>query len=532
MSNSASPWQVRVSGAPTLSTPTQPDILPLLGDIARQLNSHDLDEALAGTLALIVAYAGAEAGHLLLLDGSDRIERQILVRRDSPPVVSHRADNVATGKGLAGWVLGTRQAALVADAAVDERWPMFPHDTQTVGSALCVPLIQRDQPAGAITLAHSQPRHFDGDHLALVAVIAGLVALAAHNARLSARVAGEQTLLDTAISGVQGAVVIADTQGVIRCTNAAGERALGSGPGGAVGKRLADAQSMPDALRRMIARVQLDGAARRDRIEWPDGSTFEVTLVSAPGVGMMILLHDTAHSKQPDWTKSEFVTMISHDLKSPLAVLYGYACILAEAPELLPHSREYVGAIIENADRMRDLIESLLDLAQIQAGMGGEVEPCDLIKLIGNTREMLERQAKDKQQTLAFELAPVSNVLGNPVRLTQVIHNLVGNAIKYTPPGGRIEVVTQQRADEICFYVKDTGPGIPPAAQARLFQQFYRVGGAAVGTEGTGLGLAIVKSIVESYGGHVWVESQAGQGSTFGFVLPTDRNRSTSQTKE
>ncbi len=326
-------------------------------------------------------------------------------------------------------------------------------------------------------------------------------------------------LLDTVIGQAQEAIIIADAQETIRCINAAGAQSLGLSARAAVGKKLADvASSVPDALRQLMVQVQLDGVTRHAQVAWPDGSTFHATLVSAPGLGTLTVLHNAARFKQRDWM--ELVAAVSHDLKSPLSVLGGYAHVLAESPELTPQSREYVRAVLENADRMRDLIESLLDLAQVEVGLGGDIEPCDLLNLMSNVHEMLDRQAQDKQQTLIFELAPVSQVLGNPMRLTQVVYNLVGNAIKYTPPGGKITVKTEEHAEEIRFTVTDNGPGIAPAAQARLFQRFYRVAGAASGPEGTGLGLAIVKSIVESYGGRVWVESQMGEGSTFGFALP------------
>ena len=321
-------------------------------------------------------------------------------------------------------------------------------------------------------------------------------------------------LLGVIIRDAPDAIVVADAQGTIRCINAAGAQSLGLSAGEAVGARL------PEALCGTLAQLQREGATRC-QVEWPDGNTFQATLVPTPGRGALIVFHNAARFKPRDWI--ELVAVVSHDLKSPLAVLTGYAHVLAESPELAPHSRDHVRAIIENADRMRDLIESLLDLAQVEAGLGGEAEPCDLVRLVGSVQEMLERQAQDRQQTLTFNLLPLPNVVGNPVRLTQVVCNLVGNAIKYTPPGGSVQVVAEQRDREVCFCVRDNGPGIPPAAQAKLFQRFYRVGGAKGGAEGTGLGLAIVKSIVESYGGRVWVESQAGQGSTFGVALPVNR---------
>jgi signal transduction histidine kinase len=326
-------------------------------------------------------------------------------------------------------------------------------------------------------------------------------------------------LLDAIVGDAQDAIVIADAEGCVHSLSAAGALSLGLARSAAAGKNLADvAPGVLDGLQGTMALVRLDGMTRRAEVEWPDGNTFQATIVPAPGPGPLMVFHDASELKPRDWT--DLVTVVSHDLKAPLSVLYGYAHMLNDAPELSPRSHALVHAIIENVNRMHDLIQSLLDLAQIEAGMGGEAEPCDLVKLVNNAREMLERQAQDKRQTLTFELAPVSPVVANPVRLTQVIYNLVGNAIKYTPSGGCIKVTTEQPADQVRLVVKDNGPGIPLSVQPRLFERFYRGEGGNGNTDGTGLGLAIVKSIVESYGGSVWVASQPGQGSTFGCALP------------
>lgn len=326
-------------------------------------------------------------------------------------------------------------------------------------------------------------------------------------------------LLDAVVGDAQDAIVIADAVGVVHSLSAAGALSLGLAHSAAVGKNLADvAPAVLDGLQGTMALVRLDGMTRRAPVEWPDGNTFQATVVPAPGLGPLMVFHNASELKPRDWM--DLVTVVSHDLKAPLSVLYGYAHMLNDTPELSARSHALVSALIENVDRMHDLIQSLLDLAQIEAGMGGEAEPCDLVKLINNAREMLERQAQDKRQALTFELAPVSPVMTNPVRLTQVIYNLVGNAIKYTPSGGRIRVATEQSADQVRLVVKDNGPGIPLSVQPRLYEKFYRGEEATGNTDGTGLGLAIVKSIVESYGGSVWVESQPGEGSTFGCALP------------
>jgi len=151
-----------------------------------------------------------------------------------------------------------------------------------------------------------------------------------------------------------------------------------------------------------------------------------------------------------------------------------------------------------------------------------EMKPCQLVTVINKAVESLREQARAKEMVLQFDLPPeLPLVQGNQVRLDQVVSNLVGNAIKFTPEGGMVTVSAREEKSEIAVEVKDTGIGIAPEDQVHLFEKFYRVSSEQTSDiKGTGLGLAIVKSIVEGHGGRVWVESEPSQGSTFGFTLP------------
>jgi len=220
--------------------------------------------------------------------------------------------------------------------------------------------------------------------------------------------------------------------------------------------------------------------------------------------------------------KSDFVATVSHDLRSPLAIISGYAALLEEVGELDETQQEFVEGIKLSVARMITLINNLLDLGKIEAGVGMEMKPCQLVTVINKAVESLREQARAKEMVLQFDLPPeLPLVQGNQVRLDQVVSNLVGNAIKFTPEGGMVTVSAREEKSEIAVEVKDTGIGIAPEDQVHLFEKFYRVSSEETSDiKGTGLGLAIVKSIVEGHGGRVWVESEPSQGSTFGFTLP------------
>jgi signal transduction histidine kinase len=163
-----------------------------------------------------------------------------------------------------------------------------------------------------------------------------------------------------------------------------------------------------------------------------------------------------------------------------------------------------------------------LDLGKIEAGVEMEMESCQLATVINEAVEVLKERAKAKEIVLQITLPrALPLVIGNPIRLGQVVTNFVGNAIKFTPDGGTVTILAWETEGEVAVEVGDTGIGIAPEDQAHIFDKFYRVQSTQVsGIEGTGLGLAIVKSIVEGHGGRVWVESELGQGSNFGFALP------------
>jgi signal transduction histidine kinase len=151
-----------------------------------------------------------------------------------------------------------------------------------------------------------------------------------------------------------------------------------------------------------------------------------------------------------------------------------------------------------------------------------EMKPCQLATMITKVAAGLREQARTKEIVLQLDLPPeLPLILGNHVRLDQVVSNLVGNAIKFTRKGGTVTVSAREEKDEVVVEVKDNGIGIAPEDQVHLFEKFYRISSEETSDiEGTGLGLTIVKSIVEAHGGRIWVKSQLGQGSTFGFALP------------
>lgn len=218
-------------------------------------------------------------------------------------------------------------------------------------------------------------------------------------------------------------------------------------------------------------------------------------------------------------TRDEVMGVVAHDLRNPLGAITMTASLLATETEL-DKAHQRARSIERIATRMEFLIRTMLDVTSLDAGTFTiQPAPCALDDLVRETQVLFEPLARGKQITLDLRpSAPGLVVRADRERVLQVISNLIGNALKFTPRGGRITVGHERDGEEVRFTVADTGPGIPPDLQARVFDRLWMRGTS--GAKGTGLGLFIAKGIVEAHGGRIWVESVAGAGARFFFTLP------------
>ena len=242
--------------------------------------------------------------------------------------------------------------------------------------------------------------------------------------------------------------------------------------------------------------------------------------------GAVIVLHDITELRKLERIRRDFVANVSHEFRTPLTAIQGFAETLIAGALDDPQNRgRFLNIILEHARRLARLTEDLLKLSQMDADrLEIEINPVKVSQLVESCYETARHRATEKELTLT--LAPglsqsLPDVAGDARRLQEVLQNLLDNAIQYTLPGGKIILSAELKKSSVVFTVSDTGIGIPTADQPRIFERFYRVDAArSREAGGTGLGLAIAKHLIEVHGGRIWVESEVGAGSRFHFSVP------------
>lgn len=246
-------------------------------------------------------------------------------------------------------------------------------------------------------------------------------------------------------------------------------------------------------------------------------------------LGSILTLHDITKEQELERMKLDFVSMAAHELRTPLTVIKGYIYIFIR--DYLKFMDQKQATILQrlniSAQELASLVENLLSIARIEKGtFTVNLQPVDWETHVKKVISDVMTQVKDKGLELTLDLPPsaLPEVNVDPLRINEVLSNLLTNAINYSSSGGKIKVTVERQGDEIITHISDTGQGIPKEALPHLFTKFFRVSGPLEqGSKGTGLGLYIAKSIILMHHGRIWVDSELRKGSTFSFALPLSK---------
>ena len=394
-------------------------------------------------------------------------------------------------------------------------------------TVICYPLRARGRSLGAITVARTmREQAYGADDLALVEDIAGRVALAVDRARLYAEV---EQRADAArvLAHVADGVLLLDRSGTVRLWNPAAEGITAIRAGDIVGRAAADAipgwqeavESVPIAATPDPGHPEVVIPIETERGErW----------IAISGVqffgGTVYAFRDLTDVRQLEELKASFIATASHELRTPLAAVYGAAQTLLRHDFALDEGGRdrFVSLIADESERLGRIVNEILLASQLDAGrLDLQAEPFDASDLVDRVVEATRAYAPPGVHVEGRVPHDLPLVEADRDKVRQVLVNLVENAIKYSPDGGRVELGVEEHEENVLFHVRDEGLGIPDDEQSRVFEKFYRVDPHMTrGVGGTGLGLYICNELVSRMGGNIWLESKAGEGSTFLFELP------------
>ena len=396
-------------------------------------------------------------------------------------------------------------------------------------SGLVAPLIARGRTLGTISLGtiQGQPR-FDESDLAMAMELARRISLALDNARLFSE-AQERAHAAAALEYVDDGVILVDEAGIVRLWNPTAALSLRRPASEAVGLPIAELLADWPSLQSRIpvaSELQPGGASRAQTLPVDvqgEERWLSFSAVRFPG-GTVYAFRDVTDERAVEQMKTDFVSTVSHELRTPLAAIYGAAMTLRRRDLVVEESqRERLLEVVSSeADRLARIVNDILWASRLESGrMSIAIERCDAGAIATEVMDVLRSRAPEGVEVAVKKARGLPPVAADSDKLRQILTNLIDNAIKYSPDGGRVEVEIGRSGGRVRFRVSDQGLGIPPAEQDRIFEKFFRLDpNLTRGVGGTGLGLYISRELVTRMNGRIWVDSDGRTGSSFFLELP------------
>lgn len=378
---------------------------------------------------------------------------------------------------------------------------------------------------GALWAAYEEPYDIPDEEIRYLQMLAGDASIAAANYHLFSSAEIGRQRLEAVLAATPEPVLVMDATDRLLLLNPAAIVLAGLVSDSAPGQKVKDIL-LSDDLKALIQNHRGDQVASSE-IKLENGRVYHVNVSSiiADGqiAGKVCNLRDITRYKETDSLKSDFVATVSHDLRSPLSLMRGWVTMMTMVGELNEQQTGYSEKIMAGIGDMERLVNNVLDLEKIESSRGLNREKIAAADLMQHAVENLQLQANQKKIDISPELGINPGIIleGDRDLLNMALVNLLDNAIKFTPVGGKVQLGARLEEDRILISVKDTGIGVAPLDQPKIFDRYFRSNRKeAVQQRGSGLGLTIVKSIADLHKGRVWVDSQLGKGSTFFLEIP------------
>ena len=523
------------------------ELSALLAVAKTATQSLDPDKVLNDTLDESLELLGFKVGYIRIL----KPEKGGLVVRaarglSSPEFLANVVALDSSHPSVGNIVFATREPYVSRNIRKDRTFRHGFMAREGLVSAVFVPIISKNRVLGLMMVGSSKFHKFSKREINLLQAFGSQLGTALENAQLYDEVRKGKTYIENLVENAGDAILSTDVEDHILTWNRAAEIIFGYSKEEAFRQNLAILLPPERAndLEEIRNKVRHTGVIRNLEVrrKRKDGVIIEAALAVSPikdatgsVTGFLHLAKDITEKihyerrlRDLDKLKSDFVSNVSHELRTPLTAIKASADNMLDGlvGDLSEKQTRYLARIKSNADRLARLINDLLDLSRIEAGIKLKPRNLDLVTIAKEVTETLRPVAADKLITLTMEsLDDTVTAWADPDRISEILMNLLGNAIKFTPTNGEVTLSLQGSGNEwVKISVADTGPGIPSDEANRIFDKFYQVTQPEKQKAmGTGLGLSITKALVEMHGGKIWLESEVGKGSIFSFILPAEQ---------
>lgn len=508
-----------------------PEKLRHLIDVNNILASTlELPALLRQVMTLATGVVGAETSSLLLYD-ADRNELYFdLALNDRESQL--KEIRLPLSEGIAGAAARGRASILVNDVAADPRWTGRA-DERTgfrTRSVLAVPLLFRGRLQGVLEAINRKDGDFTDDDVQLLEAFAVQAAVSIENARFLESIRAEKDKTEAVVTQMSDGLILAGAGGKALMHNAAAVRILGADACAAdqakgVFSGFSVTPPLPELLGCAAPSCAFEMLREAPKKLYLGGTASRINDADGKPAGVIFVFRDVTAERAESMLKRNFLSLISHKLKTPLVTITGYGPMLLSDDSLAEPHRKAVASIHRQGLHLAALVDKLLYFTMVEGDTLDLVrDRADLKRVVGKSVESLRHYLAERGAEVAVDpdLDGLPHLMMDPEKMEGVVRNLIENAVKFSSGDGRrIRVGAARRPGFAGVAVTDTGVGIPPEEREKIFQKFYQIEESFTGqVEGAGLGLALVKRIVEAHGGRVELDSTVGRGTTVTILLP------------